>query len=763
MSDQIRPRVMWLLNHGAARRFETAMLKQLGIHEIFLPKSFPNDPSFRSASVDYSEDKFLTIPKEDLEKLNAADWYTDPGRTIWDIANRYFDVVFFGLHDGALLKGIARHFRGTALLRAYGMPRDQSYSILLRTISRLEGESLVHSLGKRFYFAEAYAHLHENEAEFLRERRLFLPLGLDDCRINDHWRGNDPRLFFVCPDIGFNEYYRQTYQQFIQDFKGIPYAIGGAQPVRIGDPHVLGFLPQELHEQNMREMRVMFYHSTEPNHIHYHPFEAVRAGMPLVFMAGGMLDRLGGERLPGRCTSIKEARRKISAILGGDRSLIDAIRNSQPLLLDSMRPENLIDRWRGGIDLVCKTAYAARVQRCRPPKPARIAVIVPVGYRGGSLRAAKLVAEAIDLGARQDGTPVEVVFGHLDDPECYPEEEFKDLPQNIVRRPYKWKTFTHEDATSALHYSGRPRPLIARAYQVPDDGIQQFNDCDLWLIVSDRLELPLLPLRPYAMIVYDYLQRYLPLMAASDNWKFLQAAHGAERVFVTTDFTYGDALQFAGLEKNRIVRLPMLAPDFSCDAAVAQPIKGPDYFLWTTNLAPHKNHVNAIKALQIYYERLGGRLTCCVTGVGTGQLLKGGMPHLTPLSGMVAKSPELKSRLRVLGELPDTAYRTRLAGARFLWHAGWIDNGTFSVIEAAHFGVPALSSAYPAMREIDNQYQLGLSWMDAHNPDDMARQLKYMESAADTHRQTLPTREQLLSQRVENLARPYWEAVSDCL
>ena len=55
----------------------------------------------------------------------------------------------------------------------------------------------------------------------------------------------------------------------------------------------------------------MYYHSTEPDHIHYHPFEAVRAGMPLVFMAGGMLDRLGGIDLPGRSKPPKEARQKI--------------------------------------------------------------------------------------------------------------------------------------------------------------------------------------------------------------------------------------------------------------------------------------------------------------------------------------------------------------------------------------------------------------------------------------------------------------------
>ena len=190
---------------------------------------------------------------------------------------------------------------------------------------------------------------------------------------------------------------------------------------------------------------------------------------------------------------------------------------------------------------------------------------------------------------------------------------------------------------------------------------------------------------------------------------------------------------------------------------------GANYFLWTTNLAAHKNHENALKALQIYYERLDGQLNCHVTGVGADRLLTEPHPHLQSLPGIIAKSPKLKNRLRLLGELPDASYRTRLAGARFLWHAASIDNGTFSVIEAAYLGVPALSSIYPAMQEINSQYLLGLSWMDAHDPDDMATQLKHMESEAAACRATLPSHEHLMSQRMENLAGHYWKAVEDDL
>lgn len=78
----------------------------------------------------------------------------------------------------------------------------------------------------------------------------------------------------------------------------------------------------------MREMRIIFYHSQEPRHIHFHPFEAIKAGMPLVFMSGGILDQFGGSKLPGRCTSIEEARQKIRRILDGDQNLIDDIRRT---------------------------------------------------------------------------------------------------------------------------------------------------------------------------------------------------------------------------------------------------------------------------------------------------------------------------------------------------------------------------------------------------------------------------------------------------
>ncbi|OJW47781.1 MAG: glycosytransferase [Alphaproteobacteria bacterium 41-28] len=762
MTAYKKPRVMWLLNHGTARKFDVAMLKQIGIEEIFLPKKYPDDISFRSASVDYSEDVNLTIPADELAVLNDANWYASPSPEAWDIANRHFDILFFITHFGSIVKNIVDNYKGIVLWRAFGLDRSLTYTKVLNYLIGTRGKNLIKSMGKRFYFAQAYDHLPHIEADFLSQRALFLPLGLPDCHINDTWRGSDPNIFFICPDLGFNPYYQDIYNQFVKDFKGLSYAVGGAQPISVADPNVLGYVPEEVHKRNMREMRVMFYHSTEPNHIHYHPFEAIKVGMPLVFMAGGMLDRMGGKNLPGRCKNSKEARYKIERILNDDWSLIEDIRESQVCLLDQMKPENCVDAWRVGFESIFSNLEKVKANQPLPIKETkRIAVILPIEYKGGSLRGAKLLAQAIDHGARQAGKSIEVIFCHLDD--YYTDEDFADLPLSIKRRPYNWRILNREEATRAMIYAGLEETLKYEKYIVADDQCNQLMECDLFVIISDRLSIPLLPIKPYIVMIYDYLQRYEKIISAEENQCFIRIAHFAERVLVTTEFTRSDAIQFAGLLSEKVIKLPMLTPQFALQQGNAENELARRYFLWTTNEAIHKNHENALKALSLYYEKYEGQLECHVTGINTKNLTKSDLPHLKPLREIVAQNIPLKRNLKLLGDLTEPYYHLKLQSSQFLWHAGRIDNGTFSVVEAAHFGVPALSSDYPAMREINAQFNLNLNWMDAYNPEDMAIQLKKMEVEASALKSRVPSAESLSSQSVEKLSGVYWKAIKECL
>ncbi|HBB5019115.1 TPA: hypothetical protein KBP40_004068, partial [Escherichia coli] len=343
MSD--KKRVMWLLNHTSARKFEIPMLKACGVDEIFLPKSFPADPTFRSASIDWSEDENLTIPKEDLDILNACDWYTGATPEAWKIANKWFDVVFFIAYDARLIINLTKYFHGIIIYRVYGLSSDINYGKLLNFITEGKIANYLRRLGNRFIFGMAYDNLSNQEPDFLKRRAVYLPLGMRDVSVEDKWTGKNKKILFVCPDIAINPYYNKTYKEFVDNFSEFEYVISGAQPIKVMDKNVLGFVDFETHNENMRDSMVMFYHSSEPYHIHYHPFEAIKNGMPLIFMANGMLDRLGGKDLPGRCTNIADARKKIKRLMEGDKKFALSVKHSQEKLLDAMNFESLLPHW----------------------------------------------------------------------------------------------------------------------------------------------------------------------------------------------------------------------------------------------------------------------------------------------------------------------------------------------------------------------------------------------------------------------------------
>ncbi len=132
--------------------------------------------------------------------------------------------------------------------------------------------------------------------------------------------------------------------------------------------------------------------------------------------------------------------------------------------------------------------------------------------------------------------------------------------------------------------------------------------------------------------------------------RFLQNLHLADGILVTTDFTARDGRQYAGLPGDKIFRVPMLAPTMA--AEVERPEPG-SYFVWTTNAAPHKNHLNAIKALETYYARLGGSLQCVITGADTSSIRSSELPHLKEVGQRLKRNRVLADNLLFRGDLPE--------------------------------------------------------------------------------------------------------------
>jgi hypothetical protein len=383
-----KPRILWILNHTTLMEWEVPMLLELGF-EVYVPKHLPSGPNSRTARVTTKYDSTLSIPKEDLEYLNTLNFYEHPmSKQTADVLNRYFAncicaYIFPGLYS------MLQSFRGQIFMRAFGHAGTIDYEAATDTVpiaTLPEGYSTRwHRLAKRFlgmqrwivklagiksknpimremfiarhriFLAAAYQEIIDNERPFLQSRSLYMPLALPDS-IMQHsgaWRGGNPRVFFVCPNIDQIDYYRQIYLRFVEELGCFPYWIGGRQelggpeqePVT-KDPNILGYIDRARYDELINTCTCMFYHSQEERHLHYHPLEAVVSGMPLIFMGGGLLEKCGGSDQPGLCRTYEQAREKIRKLLAGDVSLRDRIRQAQRKIIEPFDSEYCKQQWR---------------------------------------------------------------------------------------------------------------------------------------------------------------------------------------------------------------------------------------------------------------------------------------------------------------------------------------------------------------------------------------------------------------------------------
>ncbi len=750
-------RILWLINHTTLCAFEVPMLRSFG-YEVYLPKIFPSDEANRSASVNFTYDETLTIPPEDLAALNQHDFYnqkTSPA--IRKIMNEHFSIAIIAFFP-KMLEETVYHFEGKILLRAFGLAGETQYSGVIQQLLGDDFLLRLRSLGSRFWFAQAYANLAEIESH-LKSRAVFLPLGLPNTHFmleNKNQRVRDiNKILFVCPRINSSPaYYGTIYQTFKKQFGNLPHLIAGAQPIPVDDVNVAGFQPRNQFDEWLQTFKVMFYHSQEPRHLHYHPIEAIAAGMPLIYMKGGMLDQFGGKNQPGACHDFAEAREKIGRILGNDKKFIDEILSKQLSLLKPFTYEYVEKEWKKNfVDVVANNPYK---------KLKKIGIFLPLPYRGGSLNGAKNLAKMIRMGSRAQGEPVDVVFSYAAN--FYNvKEDFSDLlEQGITVRETRWKTFSKAETANLLAFENIKIGLNHDHYIYPTDSHIDFMDCDFWMIVSDRTSHPVAPIKPYGMLIYDYIQRYIPeLLGDFFEYPFFASARYAEFVLTTTPFTQDDAIQYAGTSSKKTHLIPM---EFNPFWVTPKQYPEKNYFIWSTNAARHKNHLNAIKALDIYYNVLDGKLNVIMTGVDTDYFnldhaLENPNVYIQKIRDFLEEKSTVQQRLHIKGHLSTPEYLSILSSAKFLWHPALIDNGTYSVIEAAYYETPSLSSNYPQMHYINERFNLGLNFCNATEPEDMAAQLKHMEENHEKNRQLLPKKEFLEQFSYKKIAPDVWNTI----
>lgn len=338
-------RVLWLLNHTTLMKTEVPILRAMG-YEVFIPKVIPK-VRFRSASIDYSYDEFLTIPKGALRDLNNADLYTENwSNSVVSHMNEYFGAVFIMPIPEPMEQAVTK-FQGTILLRAFGLEAERTYAELFPDFHK-DLYKWIYAVRDRFWFASGYEQLAEVEPKLLADRDVFLPIAVPATfeQHKDTWTGEDKQILFVCPDIKTVPYYGNVYDDFKRDFGDLPHVIIGSQKKPVDDPHVIGFVSDEAMMRLMQRSAVMYYHSREPRHLHYTPIEGAEVGMPVILYSDNLAVRMIGRPISGAVDSVEEARAKILAILNDDTAVVKNIRDDQRILGKLFSESYCLDIWK---------------------------------------------------------------------------------------------------------------------------------------------------------------------------------------------------------------------------------------------------------------------------------------------------------------------------------------------------------------------------------------------------------------------------------
>jgi glycosyltransferase involved in cell wall biosynthesis len=399
-----------------------------------------------------------------------------------------------------------------------------------------------------------------------------------------------------------------------------------------------------------------------------------------------------------------------------------------------------------------------------------IMVVMPHGWKGGFFRVAAALCNFLDTFSFKNQR-IRVLLGVPSGYEC-DEAYLLNKSVAVVEVGYE-----HVSTNSTSYFSDTPGeksledlhglPLITPFRTLPFGDTSVIGEVDGYILLSALYhDGVFVTKKPYAVYVADFIQRYVPAIYSdqnagysASNWLMDRnqkvALKRASHVFATTPQTLKDAISYSGVSPEKISQFPMFAVDISNDDITDTTdttheyskseefklfdlisnetfsVSQGNYFLWVTNASAHKNHIVAFKALKNYYNSLSGKLTCLICGPVTEFLKPGRLtsPYHLQVYKELENWGDFGDRVRLAGYLPDGIYVNLLKSARFLWHNVIYDNGTFSIMEAARVGTPALSSDYPQVRFIDELFQLKSSFFPSNDPNAAANAIKNMENA----------------------------------
>jgi hypothetical protein len=146
---------------------------------------------------------------------------------------------------------------------------------------------------------------------------------------NTHKVDTINKICFVCSKINQCPYYTKVYNEFVKNIgKKYEYVLLGKHNERLIDANKFNNLSDDAYFNKMSECKLMYYHSMEHRHLHYHPIEALIIGLPVLFHKESLLNGFLMDS-PGKCNDIDEVHAKIDRILNNDVKFINQIKKEQ--------------------------------------------------------------------------------------------------------------------------------------------------------------------------------------------------------------------------------------------------------------------------------------------------------------------------------------------------------------------------------------------------------------------------------------------------
>lgn len=766
-------RALWLINNPHTRDYEVSMLLKNG-YEVFTPKVVRFSCGMDNASVTWEYDKTLSISPEELEILNAADFYGDISQEVKRIINEKFEIAFLQYYPEQL-RMLVGGFSGGIILRASGREDQYTYTEQITEDLGYGFHKRIKKILNRFWFTEMYPGIAKREGDYLRRVAQYLPVSFDGT-FRQRWARDNWAISVNYPGINLSTPRHEFYLGLRESLKKINYSIVGLQPVPVSsDPKVTGSddLAQLTHSAGL------FEPETKSRALPYTAIQAMQLGIPVLYMKDGPIGCIESKAAYyGGCENQKDAVNKIRRLCRGDQRLIKRLLKDQEKLLQIFAKKSVDPVWNRFLQ---KTHMRVLESRQQPKRPFRIAIVMPNHYTGGVLDYSVRLTKCIKMGAEAAGDPVEISFVYKDDPVFEGKNYFKPFQDaGVPVSSFSWRERDQGWLKRTVSMDGCQMKTYPSSCWVMDNGGTNCEEADFILITADRTPGYFYSRCPVIVVAHDYIQRYVPDICEYDFENVIyQFQRQADAVFVTSKPNYINALQCGGNQIQKTYLTPLMfdlierpsdtqisdAEDWEMASRnrKEEKRKQPEYFVWSTNAAIHKNHIRAIRALSEYYAQ-GGKLKCYMTGANSSLLnpknkTPSESPYIEEVRSEFREHAELKGKIVFCGEMPKAQYIRTLEKAKFVFHPGYADNGNGTVIDAACLGVPSISSDYPASRYVNETTNIQMHFFDPFDSEDMAKALAKAEINAAFFAQQMPSLEKLKKCTVNGAYRELYEIV----